>query len=139
MAKSSKSKEIETILKPYNADIKRHIAGLAKKSDDDIKRYTGALSEEFQGRVKVVAEQYGDIKKTLDAHTKVLESHTEMIGKIQNTIDAHTEMIGTLMVDVSTVKANVEFLKGGLKKKVDYDEFLALERRLSLVEARVHK
>jgi len=38
------SKEMEAILKPYNGDIKRHIAGLAKKSDADIKRYMGVLS-----------------------------------------------------------------------------------------------
>ncbi len=110
------SKEIETILKPYNDDIKRHIAGLAKKSDEDIKRYTGALSEEFHGRVKVVAEQYGDIQRTLKSHT---------------------EMIGGLAEDVSIIKANVEFLKAGLKKKVDYDEFWALERRMSLLEAKM--
>ena len=119
------SKEIDIILKPYNDDVKRHIAGLVKKSDADIKRYTGALSEEFQGRVQVIAEQYSDIKRTLGDHSKTLTSHTEMIG--------------ILMIDVSTIKANVEFLKGGLKKKVDYDEFLTLERRLSVVEARIHK
>lgn len=110
------SKEIEAILKPYNDDLKRHIAGLVKKSDVDIKRYTGALSENFKGQVKVIAEQYGDI-------TKKLDSHTEMIGK--------------LAVDVEVIKANVEFLKGSLKKKVDYEEFLALERRMSLLESKV--
>ncbi len=46
-------------------------------------------------------------------------------------------MIGKLMVNVEVIKNNVEFLKGGLKKKVDYDEFLALERRLSLVESKI--
>ncbi|MEK7207923.1 MAG: hypothetical protein AAB699_00050 [Patescibacteria group bacterium] len=137
MAKKA-SKEIAAVLKPYNAEIKRHMS---------------ALSEDFQGRVKVVAEQFGGLngkidrlQDTVDSHAEMfgkiqhtIDAHTEMFGKIQHTIDAHTEMIGILMVDVSTIKANVEFLKGGLKKKVDYDEFLALERRLSLVEARMHK
>ena len=123
MAKKA-SKEIAAVLKPYNAEIRRHMS---------------ALSEDFQGRVKVVAEQFGGLNGKIDRLQDTVDSHAEMFGKIQHTIDAHTEMIGILMVDVSTIKANVEFLKGGLKKKVDYDEFLALERRLSLVEARMHK
>ena len=110
------SKEIAAILKPYNDDVKRHIAGLAKKSNKDIKRYTSALSEEFQGRVEVIAEQYGDI-------TKKLDSHTEMIGK--------------LAVDMEIAKTNVEFMKDSLKKKVDYDEFIALERRVHSLEGKL--
>jgi len=37
------------------------------------------------------------------------------------------------------IKADVEFLKGGLKKKVDYEEFAALERRLALVESKIRR
>lgn len=99
MAKASK--EITAILKPYNQEIKRHMS---------------ALSEDFQGRIQVIGEQYGAIQKTLDSHT---------------------EMIGKMAVDIEVIKTNVEFLKGGLKKKVDYDEFLALERRMSVLESKV--
>jgi len=102
------SKEAESVLKPYNEDIKRHIS---------------ALSEEFQGRVKVVAEQFGGLNTKID--------------RIHNTLDSHTDMIGKLAVDMEIVKTNVEFIKGSLKKKVDYDEFLALERRMSVLESKV--
>ena len=108
--KSDSTKDIDRVLSRYNQDVKRHMS---------------ALSEEFQGRVQGIAEQYGDIQKTLKSHTTLLESHTEMIGR--------------LAVDVEVVKTNVEFLKGGMKKKVDYDEFLALERRLSLVESKIKR
>ncbi|KKU21726.1 MAG: hypothetical protein UX33_C0023G0009 [Candidatus Azambacteria bacterium GW2011_GWC1_46_13] len=37
------------------------------------------------------------------------------------------------------IKADIEFLKGGLKKKVDYEEFAALERRLALVESKIRR
>lgn len=117
------SKEVDGILKPYNEEIKDYIKVLQDKSDTDIKRYTGALSEEFKGQVKAVAEQYSDLQKDVSGIKKTLESHSEMIGK--------------LAVDVEIVKANVEFIKGSLKKKVDYDEFLALERRMSLLESKV--
>jgi hypothetical protein len=86
-------------------------------------RNLGALLEHNNHRIEAIGEQYSGIQKTLDAHSKILESHTEMIG--------------SLMVNVEVIKNNVEFLKGGLKKKVDYDEFLALERRLSLLESKM--
>ena len=120
MAKTSK--EIEAILKPYNADIKRHMS---------------ALSEDFQGQVQVIAEQYSDITKKLDSHTEMIGRLTVDMTTVKNTLQSHTEMIGSLMTDVTTIKSNVEFLKGGLKKKVDYDEFLALERRMSLLESKM--
>lgn len=75
------SREVEVILKPYNEDIKRHMS---------------ALSEEFQGRVKVVAEPFGGLNAKID--------------KIQDTIESHTEMIGKLAVDMEIVKTNVEFM-----------------------------
>lgn len=83
-------KEIVGVLKPYNEDIKRHM---------------GALSEDFQDKVKVVAELALDIKKTVDSHTKILDSHTEILdshGKVLDShtkiLDSHTEMIGNIMV-----------------------------------------
>jgi hypothetical protein len=84
---NERDEKTDTVLKRYNADIKRHMS---------------ALSEDFQKRVSVVAE-----------------------------------MIGPLMEDVSIIKNNVEIIKGSLKTKVDYDEFLALEKRLSILESKI--
>lgn len=85
-------------------------------------RNLGALVEDNNHQLRAVAEQYGDIKKTLDEHTEKFDSHTEMIGK--------------LLVDVDIVKTNVGFMKNELKKKVDYDEFIALERRVHSLESK---
>lgn len=83
----------------------------------------GALIENNNHRIKAIGEQYSGIQKTLDTHSEILQSHTEMTGK--------------LMVNVEVIKSNVELLKGNLKKKVDYDEFLALERRMSILESKI--
>jgi hypothetical protein len=120
---SNVSKEVATLLKPYNDEIKQHIARLAKRSDEEMKRYVSVLTEDFQTKVQVIGEQFSGLNNKIDI--------------INDTLDSHTEMIGKLAEDMTIVKVNVEFLKGGLKKKVDYDEFLALERRLSLLESKV--
>lgn len=75
----------------------------------------GVLLEHVDEKVGLIAEQHGDIKKILDSHT---------------------EMIGNLAVDVSLIKDDISFIKNSLKKKVDYDEFTALERRVLLLEKR---
>jgi len=85
-------------------------------------RHLGVTIENVNDGVKLITEQYGDIKKTLGSHSKKL--------------DAHTEMIGRLAVDMAIVKEDLEFIKGGLKKKVDNEEFIALERRVALLERR---
>ena len=102
-----------------------------KKSGDIRKeiRHLGVIIEHVDDKVGLIAEQYGDIKKTLDGHTRTLNSHTE-------TLNSHTEMIGKLVIDMEIVKNDVEFIKHGMKKKVDVDEFAALERRVSLLEKR---
>ncbi|MBI4136326.1 MAG: hypothetical protein HY481_02165 [Candidatus Vogelbacteria bacterium] len=93
-----------------------------KDYHEDQKRHMGALSEDFQDKVKVVAELALDIKKTVDSHTKILDSHTEMIGKI--------------MVDIEIMKSDIQIIKSDVKKKVDYEEFTKLERRVGLLESR---
>ncbi len=87
----------------------------------------GVVVERVDGNVRVVAEQYGDIKKTLDGHTKILHSHSEILH-------SHSEMIAKLMVNIEIMKTDIEFIKTGLKKKVDVDEFAALERRVANLE-----
>lgn len=78
-------------------------------------RNVGALVEQTNHNVQLIAEQFGSL------HQK---------------IDSNTEMVGSMMQDITIIKENVEFLKAGMKKKVDAEEFVALERRVSLLEKR---
>ena len=85
-------------------------------------------------KIDLVAEQYGDIKKTLDGHTQILERHTEILDRYTQTLEMHTEMFGKIFVDLSIIKEDIEFIKTDLKKKVDIDQFAALEKRVAFLE-----
>ena len=85
-------------------------------------RGLGVMIEHVDSNVGLIAEQYGDIKKTLDGHTEILDSHTEMIGSIK--------------MDIEVIKEDITFIKGGLKRKIDAEEFSVLERRVALLEKR---
>ena len=92
-------------------------------------RRLGVLLEHVDDKVSLVAEQYGDIKKTLDLHTEILQSHTEILK-------SHREMISEMKEDIEVMKQDIQFIKGGFKKKIDVEEFSALERRVLLLEKR---
>jgi len=81
----------------------------------EFQHVVGIFKEDLDSKINLIAEQYQEIKTT------------------QKT---QTEMIGSLMEDVQIIKSDVQFLKVGLKRKVDYDEFDALTKRVSLLEAK---
>ena len=78
----------------------------------------GIFKEDLESKINLIAEQYHDIKAA------------------QKT---QTEMIGALMEDVQIIKSDVQFLKVELKRKVDYDEFDALAKRVALLESKIRK
>ena len=101
-------------------------------TNTDVKRYIGAIAEHFGGQVSAVAEQFGSLHEKLDVHTSEFE-------RVNKKLDVHTEMIGGIMEDVAIIKSDVEILKAGLRIKVDYKDFEALERRVRLVETKMRR
>ncbi len=71
----------------------------------------GAMIEDFDDKLSLVAEQTSRIP----------------------TIEKHMDL---LREDVNVVKIDLEIIKYSLKRKVDLDEFKALEHRVSLLESR---
>ena len=103
--------------------MKRNTRAKEKKPDlHQAIRHLGVIVEDTNHKVDIIAEQYGDIKSE--------------ISGIKKTLDSHTEMIANLAVNLGIVKGDVEFMKHSLKRKVDMEEFAALERRVALLEKR---
>jgi len=84
---------------------------------EEIKRYIGALSEDFQHGLSAVAEQVSGLNEKLDMEMK----------KVNAKLDTHTEMIGGMAVDIQEIK-NV------LEEKADKKSVALLEGRVSRIE-----
>ena len=95
-----------------------------KEADEDIKRHMGALNEMHGENLKAIREGFSVINNKLDSHSKILNSHTEMIGEMKMDITVLKE-------DVSVLKVDVKEIKKDLKKKVDYDEFNVLAKKVN--------
>lgn len=94
-------------------------------SDDDVRRYLGALQEENRGHYKAIGER-------LDGVNEKLDSHTDMIGGL-------SVKMTSMEMKMVVMQEDIEFIKSGLKRKVDHDEFDALIRRVSMLERRIIK
>ena len=116
-------------------------------SDDDVKRYVGAVTEHYTDGLKAIGEQYADIRRDIRGLKNNVE---EKFKQVDQKLDSHTEMIGNIMVDVETLKgdmkvvkkdmeimkSDIQIIKSDVKKKVDYEEFTKLERWVAALEAR---
>lgn len=87
-------------------------------TNTELKRYLGAMHEEHMDALKGMGEQFLDVNRKLDSHS---------------------EMVGQMNVKISVIQEDIEFIKSGLKRKVDQEEFDALIRRVSILEKRVLK
>jgi len=75
----------------------------------DIKRHIGVLKEHFDDKVDIIAEQYGSIQKRLDEHSQ----------------------------QFVLIRNELEVIKIGLRHKVDYGDFEALEKRVKRIEEKI--
>lgn len=128
MKKQKSDPTIKAILREYNHDVKKHMV----EQRQEFERYVGVVAEDFKGQVEIIAEQYGGIEQHLVGIRDMVAKNTEDIEIIK--IDVHG-----LKEDMGIVKTDIEFMKGGLKRKVDYDEFQALEKRMVAVESKIRK
>lgn len=101
---------------------------------EEFRRSVGVITEDLEGKVDLVLEQHGDIMKKLEGHDKRFDVVDKQLGVIATTQGGHTEMIGKVATDLTIVKEQVEIISSGLKKKVDYQEFESLQRRVTALE-----
>ncbi len=90
-------------------------------STDEVKRYIGAVTEHYTKGLKVIGEQYSDLKKDIAGLKKDTTELKKDMVEVKDTQRSHTEMIGNLMVDAETlkddmkvVKADIQIIKTGL-------------------------
>lgn len=85
-----------------------------------------------------------DYKEETKRHFDVVAERIEdKIGVVSEQVTTNTEKITSLQTDMNKVKEgiqiiklDIEFIKNELKQKVSQDEFAALEKRVSMLEAK---
>jgi hypothetical protein len=106
---------------------KKELKKPLQTSKTDADRYVGAILEDVNHKFDVLIEGYGSIDSRL--------GHVETrLGHAEDKLNVTVEMVGSIAVNMEIVKQDIEIIKGGLRKKIDADEFSALERRVVRLE-----
>jgi len=93
---------------------------ILKRQRKEYQRYLGVLAKHFEDQVKVIAEILTNVQKQLS-------TLSEMVAK-------NTEDIEIMKMDIERMKMDINIIKQDLRRKVDRDEFEALEKRVLLLE-----
>ena len=59
-----------------------------------------------------------------------------VLEHVDDKISLVAEQHGDIQKNIEIIKTDIEFIKHGLKRKVDVEEFAARERRVSILEKR---
>jgi hypothetical protein len=110
----------------------KRVIKVPKNIDKDTERYLGALNEMHGQTLKAINENFVLVNRKLD-------SHSEMIGEMKEDVTVLKEDVSILKSDMKIVKEDISSIKVDLKKKVDYDEFFSLVKRVQILESKKYK
>ena len=92
---------------------------------------------------KLLIEQEGRIKRHFDVVAEDLKSDIQIVAEQVATnaekLTAYDQKFEQIIDDMDIIKLDIEFIKSGLQRKVDYEEFSALEKRVSMLESKTSR
>lgn len=98
------------------------------------KRHFGVILEDIDSKFDFLVEGH----KTLD---KKIDGVDQKLGEFRHDTDYKfkvlIEMTAKNTEDIEIIKSDIEFIKNSFKKKVDLEEFEALEKRVLLLENKI--
>ena len=126
------------------------LKGILNEQREEYQRHLDVVVEDFKSQIKIIAETISGQQEQLVALREIAKQNTEAIQGIQTQVVAIREMVAkntediqsmkiemTMMrKDAEIMKVDIAFIKNGLKKKVDIEEFETLENRVALLEAK---
>jgi len=94
------------------------IKTLLKEQTEEIKRHMDVLGEDFDNKTGLLVESVSGIQEQLVALKEMVAKNTE---------------------DIEVIKSDAQIIKQSLKRKVDLEEFEALEKRIVALETKSQK
>ena len=93
-----------------------------KQFKDEIIRHFDVVGEKIEDKIKFVSEQ--------------VATNTEQITSLQEDVKIVKNDLCGVKDNIEVIKLDIEVIKNDLKQKVSRDEFVILEKRVSMLEAK---
>lgn len=111
------------------------------------------LKEHFDDKVEAIGEQYVSIIAKQNEHSEILEHHTQILDKLTALLERHEEILTghTTILNEHTRKLNehsgtleeikikIGRIEKELRRRVDYEDFERLQKRVALLELRLRQ
>jgi hypothetical protein len=91
----------------------------------EFQHVVGIFKEHLESQIQTIGEQLGTI--------------TEDMQVMKSDIDVVKSDVDIIKSDIDIMKSDIEIIKVDLRRKVDYDEFNALAKRVTLIESKLRK
>lgn len=103
-------------------DVKQLLEEQRKTFAEDVKGYIGVLVEDFDSKIKLISEQYKSVMEVLKEHIRQIEEMKTQIMEIN--------------VRLTEMNIRLGHVEDNLRRKIDFEDFERLEKRVALLEAR---
>jgi len=128
--------KLATMMKRGFDDVDKKIDRSLKEQRKEFQRYVGAVAEDFASQVKLVSEILLGQQQQLTAIRDMVVKNAEDIEVIKMEMFAMKQDIVEMKKDIAITKSDIEIIKQHLRIKIDVQDFEALERRVTLLEAK---
>jgi len=115
-----------------------------KQFKDEICRHFDVVAEDLKSEIQLVAEGVSLNAQKIDSNAQKLDSNAQKLDSLTGQVALNTEKLTEhdLRFDkiddtLGVIKLDIAFIKNELKQKVARDEFAVLERRVSMLEAKL--
>lgn len=107
-----------------------------KEFKDEVIRHFDVVAEGLEGKIDVLAEQVANNTEQIVGNTEQIANNTEQIEEVKDRLDSVEGKLDSIEETIDVIKVDVESIKYELKKKVSWDEFAVLEKRVAVLEAK---
>ena len=127
-------KEVQTEADKKN---QRRFDGMMEEVNNSFRKVEDQFKGVFQ-KFDEIDERFDEVDNRFNEVDKRFNEVDKRFDKIDKTLDSHTEQIANILVDLNTVKLNMQDTKHEVKididKKVDKKHFVDLEGRVRILE-----
>ncbi|HCM36985.1 MAG: hypothetical protein A3J30_03520 [Candidatus Wildermuthbacteria bacterium RIFCSPLOWO2_02_FULL_47_9c] len=120
------------ISKGYIEFMEDDLKQLITEQGEETRRHFDVVAENLTSEIQTVAEQVA-------ANTEKLVEHDAKFESIGSKLIEHDARFAGIESTLEVMKIDLEFIKNELKQKVNRDEFVALEKRLSMLEIKFNQ
>lgn len=92
--------------------------------------YFGVVAERLESQNKLIAESVLGVQEQLIVLRNIVAKNSESMKNLHVMVAKNAE-------NIEIIKSDVQFIKQGLKRKVDQDEFENLEKRVIFLEKKI--